>query len=60
MRVTNWTARPSGGAITVDGTGPDGQPVKLRGVRRLETTRAWWGGVSTTCVDASGTSHVLA
>lgn len=36
MHLTNWKARRAGGRITVNGTGPDGQPAKIVGVDVIE------------------------
>jgi hypothetical protein len=39
MRLTNWTATPSGGAITINGTNDEQQPTKLRSVKTIKRER---------------------
>lgn len=43
MRLRNWTATPSGGAITISGTNEQGRPAKIRGVVEINFTSVFFG-----------------
>lgn len=60
MLIKNWSASPSGGAITINGTDDRGAPVKLRGVKRVEPRRGKLWGRESAAIMGDGTAHRLA
>lgn len=65
MVINNWSASPSGGAITVNGVDDQERPVKLRDVKRIESgivSRGWlrFPMLVVQAVMADGERHTLA
>jgi len=58
MRLTNWTATPSGGAIVLNGTDQDGKLAKVQRVRSIKRER--YGMLRTRVVARNAAGDYLA
>lgn len=63
MIISNWSVRPSGGKMTIDGKRADGTTVKLRNVTRIESGRVpsliFGSRLVVQAVLATGARHTL-
>ena len=62
MKLSKWTARRSGGHMTVSGLDEAGKQARITGVDRIGPTASGFGAAAVTrivAVDQSGTQHEL-